>query len=116
MTPIYHRVVSEKVCSISKKDANFSIESLNNKLTNDYLNYINAIVLDLYKTRYLQYYVSALLPYTQKCVFKNQFLNWIVRVVIGRKTNCLGEQLLLLHNIRIESHRFCVQRALALLG
>ncbi|MDX9696166.1 MAG: CapA family protein [Bacteroidales bacterium] len=111
---VYHKKVNNQTTLSTKESTNFSIEYLNNKLKDNYKEYINKLTIDLYNSRYLPYYQSALNAYpTNKSFLKKIF--YFVKLILFQKRNTKERSLLLLHNIRIESHRFIVQRALSLL-
>lgn len=78
-----------------------------------YLNEINRISVELWNTRYKNYYAQALNGLTENVKSLKLIKNIIRRLVISRSIQ--DRYLLLLHNIRIESHRWIVQRALSLL-
>ncbi len=74
-----------------------------------YLKEVNKITLDLWKERYLTYYRVAMGGPIKKSPLS--IISYIFRYIFNYRSVNL---LLLLHNIRIESHRFLVQRALSL--
>lgn len=94
--------------------AESDIERLSELLVSDeeYENLVNRLALELWQTRYKEYYKQA-------CggIYIRKFLRSLTRIA----RNLVSEQarirndLLLLHNIRIESHRWCVERALSIL-
>jgi poly-gamma-glutamate synthesis protein (capsule biosynthesis protein) len=111
---VYHRKVNNVTTLSSKKDVNFSIENLNKNLNDNYKEYINKLAIELYYKRYLPYYQSALNAYpTNKPFLKKIF--YFIKLLLFQKRNIKERSLLLLHNIRIESHRYIVERALSLL-
>ncbi len=103
---VYHKKIDGKVCLVSPEKVNFSIESLNKLLENDYEKRNEEISVELFYKHYLSYYKLSV-----GCSFLT-FLARIKRKFFGPYTKYPPEFLLLLHNIRIDSHRFIVQRAL----
>lgn len=80
----------------------------------EYIKLADKVVIELWNSRYKKYYTSAMNGLSESdSLFR--ILN-----IIGRrlflKNNKNKNLLLLLHNIRIESHRWAVQRALSLLA
>ena len=90
------------------------METLNFKLNNNYDEDITKEILNLYHNRYLPYYQSALFVYPRKSNLL-QKIKYFIKVLLLKEQNLKSRGLLLLHNIRIDSHRFIVQGALSLL-
>lgn len=110
---VYHKKTNNQTNLTAKESVNFSIESLNNKLNDNYKEYIKELAIELYNKRYLTYYQSALNAFpTNKSFIKKVF--YFIKLILFQKRNKRQRSLLLLHNIRIESHRYIVQRALSL--
>lgn len=92
-------------------DSNKYVYNLNQKLNSDsYINEINKICIKLWDNRYKKYYFSALNSFTLKLGLI-YFLKTIKRLIF--KNNI--DNTLLLHNLKIESHLFCVQRYLKII-
>ena len=70
--------------------------------------------IDLYKSYYYRYYYDALGAWCSRRSIVEK-VKWMVRKVWPKRAGLRQRNLLLLHNIRIDSHRFVVQRALSLL-
>lgn len=71
-----------------------------------YKSYIKRLVDVFWEKYYKNYYLSAM-PVCGKDVFDK-----IVSVILGRKFDRRVDETFLLHNIQIESHRWCVERYL----
>ncbi len=122
-TEIYHRKINFQVQRISKAEASFSLDYLNALLCDGYITRNDKICLELYSRYYLGYYESALNALPSRPFFFSgifYFFKFIIKrwlKIILMNTEWLRRRrLLLLHNIRIDSHRFVVQRALHLLS
>lgn len=89
---IYHKNENNVVKYTDKNCVNFNLDSLNNILNNDYKKHVDILSEEYYQAFYLNYYKSSL-NYDEKMNIK--------------------QGLLLLHNIRIDTHRYIVQRALS---
>lgn len=107
---IYHKKINGQTCVVNKKDVNFSLDELNNLLGNDYLKQNNEICLKLFDKYYYSYYERAVGKLSDNTTLINK-IKYFIKLLIGRKMN---NDMLLLHNIKIDSHRFVVQRALDL--
>ena len=112
---IYHKKIDGQTCRVHKGEVNFSIRSLNNLLETDYDERNDEICLKLFNDRYYQYYKTALGVFPWKYNIK-QMIKYFFKKLFTRKKYIDERNLLLLHNIRIESHRFVVQRALSLIS
>lgn len=111
---IYHKKINSQTTLVKKEDVKFSLEFLNNLLHKDYFENINKELVDLLKNRYLPYYGAAL----DLCSVRGgiiQYLKCLLKMLFFKNRNLQNRRLLLLHNIRIESHRYAVQRALSFL-
>jgi len=100
---VYHKTIDGKTRMVDKKEVSFDLNILNSLLEKDYEERNNSICLQLFQRYYYSYYKTAT---------KFSFLQ-LVRRLLFKKS--LYSYLLLLHNIKIDSHRFVVQRALTLL-
>ncbi|MDD2509164.1 MAG: CapA family protein [Aliarcobacter skirrowii] len=89
---IYHKMENQIVRYAQANEINFNIDNLNNILGNNYKKHVDVLVKEYYDAFYLNYYRSAL-SYSD--------------------TMNVNKGLLLLHNIRIDTHRYVVQRALS---
>ncbi len=112
---IYHKMKDGKTCVVSKKNVNFDIDYLNSLLENDYEKLNNKISLELFYKYYYNYYKIALGVLPENSTFL-QKIKHIVEKLFLKKRNSNKMNLMLLHNIRIDSHRFIVQRALSLIS
>lgn len=94
-------------------------EDLNNILKGDnafYLEKINEICLRCWKDYYEDYYFYErdMLNQVQNRIIKNKYIKKIVKRVLQPKNR--KNQILLYHNISIETHRYTVERVLKLLN
>lgn len=78
-----------------------------------YLNEIQSLCIDLWRTRYLNYYRNALSTPPEGRSLKVRLRN-LKHALKG--SSAPVDAALLFHNLRIESHRWATERALALLG
>lgn len=91
------------------------IKIVNNiKVINDYKTRNNEMCIELFNKYYLSYYESALYTLLPKKILSLQTIKCIIKTIFFRNVD--KRNILLLHNIRIDSHRFVVQRALSLLS
>jgi len=111
---IYHKQIKFQTILSSKEKVTFSLDKLNNLLEGNYLENINKISIDLFYERYLRYYESALNCFSVNTSLK-QKVKYVIKYFLFPKTISANNMLLLLHNIRIDSHRLIVQRALSLI-
>jgi poly-gamma-glutamate synthesis protein (capsule biosynthesis protein) len=111
---IYHKQTKTQTILSSKEAVNFSLDKLNSLLERNYQASINKISIDLFYERYLPYYKSALNCLSVNASLK-QKVKYIIKYFLCTETINANNMLLLLHNIRIDSHRFIVQRALSLM-
>ena len=95
-----------------KEKVNFCIDDLNNLLYNDYLKKNNDISIKLFNKYYYNYFESALGKPPSNSSFAYKIKHFI-KILLGRDVK---NNILLLHNIKIDSHRFLVQRALELIS
>ncbi|KKQ86165.1 MAG: hypothetical protein UT08_C0001G0031 [Candidatus Woesebacteria bacterium GW2011_GWB1_38_8] len=93
-----------------KRDTAKNLNRLNNLQENSkYIKEIDALALQLWEKRYKQYYIDVVQYTRNRKVFFLPFHPENKDKIVSINN------LLLLHNIRIESHRWIVQRALTLL-
>lgn len=111
---IYHKKINNQTVLAKKDDVDFSLEYLNKLLHKDYSESINKKLVDLLESRYLPYYRVALGGCSKKQGVV-QFLKCLLKILFFDNRNLQNRSLLLLHNIRIESHRYAVQKALSIL-
>lgn len=107
---VFHRRIDNQTTMVHESETNFKITELNESLNHDYERRINSICLRLYNEIYKGYYEFAIGKYTNTSL-KSYIINCLSR--INPQRTLRERSLLLLHNIRIESHRFVTQRALA---
>lgn len=112
---IYHRNIKKTVSLVSKHDVNFDLEKLNKLIGEDYENNSNIECLRLFSEYYYGYYENAIDSLSKKASFL-RIIKFFIKKIFYNKKEINNKNLLLLHNIRIDSHRFVVQRALSLLS
>jgi len=111
---IYHKKTDYQTHRVNKKDVSFDIKHLNSLLYENYETNNNEIALKLYQEYYNDYYRYALglLPVNYNLKSKVKFF---IKKFFFRRKFQRSRNLMLLHNIKIDSHRFLVQQALQLL-
>ncbi len=112
---IFHKKIDGQTCQSNIEEINFSFEELNYLLENDYKKRNDEICLELLDKYYYSYYENALGVLTKNATIM-QTLKYIIKKIFFRNRNKDNRNLMLLHNIRIDSHRFVVQRALSLIA
>lgn len=114
---IFHKKINGKTTLIEEKEASFDMSYLCKILGSEYEVKNNNISLELFHKYYYGYYESAMgiIPKNAPLLYKIISILRKVFFFIKVKDKERG-YLLLLHNIRIDSHRFLVQRALILLS
>lgn len=111
---IYHKKIAGQTCLVDKSDVSFDIKYLCNILSDEYSKRNDEISIKLFNKYYYGYYESAF-----DCMPKSNFVNkikWMIKKLLFPKRGAASRNLMLLHNIRIDSHRFLVQRALSLMS
>jgi poly-gamma-glutamate synthesis protein (capsule biosynthesis protein) len=106
---IFHEHRNQSVHQITGQKSNFSLNSLNDLLGEGYFDRVEKTSEELFQTVYKKYYRLSAPAFGGNDGWKRSIKNK-VKALIGRKSSM--PELLLLHNIKIESHRFIVQRAL----
>ncbi len=99
---------------VDKTYVSFDLKYLCDILSDGYLKRNDEISIELFNKYYYGYYESALgsMP---KGSFVNK-IKWMIKKLLFPKRGKENRNLMLLHNIRIDSHRFLVQRALSLMS
>lgn len=112
---IYHQKIDGQTCKVNKEDVSFSFEELNILLKNNYEKRNDDMCIELFDEYYYGYYENALglLPKNSTII---ETLKHIIKKLFFKNRNIDNKNLMLLHNIRIDSHRFVVQRALSLIS
>lgn len=111
---IYHKKIAGQTCLIDKSDVGFDLKYLCDILSDGYSKRNDEISIELFNKYYYSYYESAL-GVMPKGSFLNK-LKWMIKKLLFPKRGTESRNLMLLHNIRIDSHRFLVQRALNLMS
>jgi poly-gamma-glutamate synthesis protein (capsule biosynthesis protein) len=113
---IYHKKIAGQTCLVDKSDVSFDLKYLCDILilSDEYSKRNDEISIKLFNKYYYGYYESALggIP---KSSFVNK-IKWMIKKLLFPKRGAESRNLMLLHNIRIDSHRFLVQRALSLMS
>lgn len=104
---VYHKKIDGQTSLVTKEDVNFNLEQLNGLLEDGYEKRSSELCIKVYEKNYRKYYKYAL------CYSPIEGMKNILRKVLKRKIH--DKNMMLLHNIRIDSHRFAVQRALSCL-
>ncbi len=112
---IYHKKIDGQTRRVEKNEVNFSCEYLNSLLENNYEKLNNEMCIELFNKYYRSYYEFALNAIPKNTTIL-QIVKFIIKKILFKIRNEDSNNLLLLHNIRIDSHRFVVQRALSLIS
>ena len=111
---IYHKLVESQTRLVRKGDVSFNLENLNALLGDGYKQRNDEISLKLFNEYYNDYYKLALGKITSKFGTISMIKSFINKIFFPEKER-KNRFLVLLHNIRIDTHRFVVQRALSLI-
>ena len=111
---ITHKKINNCVEIVEDKSFEEYLDKLNVILKNNYLEIANQQSIYLYKTRYEIYYKSYAMAVCGNTRLISKIYSIIKQLFFSTK-DIKNRELLLLHNVRIESHRFATQRALSLL-
>jgi len=111
----YHKKINDQTCLVDKRNVLFDLDYLNSILVNGYQKLNNDISVKLFYEYYYNYYAIALnaLPNNANLIV---MFKWLIKNNLNSKRNNDRRNLMLLHNIRIDSHRFLVQRALSIIS
>lgn len=112
---IYHKKIAGQTCMVDKNSVNFDLNFLNRLLNNEYKKRNNEINIELFHKYYYDYYNYALGKLSKNATIIQVIKWWVVKLFFKNK-NKDNQNLMLLHNIKIDSHRFVVQRALSLIS
>ncbi|MBL1418946.1 MAG: CapA family protein [Alphaproteobacteria bacterium] len=108
---IYHKYIGSSTCLVEADDVAFKIDHLNGLLTENYLALNEQTCVKLFNDYYHSYYRTALGVPTNNKSLISELKNVIKRLFFdSRYVNM--RLLMLLHNIKIDTHRFVVQRAI----
>lgn len=112
---LHHKKINNQTSFVEMGDVNYDLEYLCDLLGSGYKNRNDELCIKLFNQYYFDYYKIALglVPENAHWISK---IKRIIRKVLFLKRNIDNRNLMLLHNIRIDSHRFVVQRALSLLS
>jgi len=99
---------------VSANEFNEKLKILCEKLGNSYYFEIDKLIIELYNKRYKLHYQNASLGHHAGMTLFKRLKRFIYNLIFRNISN-IKNNLLLLHNIRIESHRFVMERALHLL-
>ena len=106
----FHKKINGTTTLVDEKNVSFKMSKLNSYFNEKYNQLNDEISLKLYNKYYKLYYYDALGAYPKEFDYKDK-LKFLIKLFLNMR-NKDQMNLLLLHNIRIESHRFLVQRAL----
>lgn len=116
---VFHSKKDNRTCLSEKDKVSFNLDRLNNFLSSpDYEIYNAEICKELFYNYYQTYYEIAMNKIPEKFLLIDKLKFYLKKFL---KKHILGyndseyRNLLLLHNIKIDSHRFVVQRALSLI-
>ncbi len=112
---VYHKMAESQTKLVNKNDVSFNLEYLNSLLGDGYKQRNDEISLKLFNNYYNDYYKLALGRITNKFGTINLIKSFIKKILFPEKER-KNRFLVLLHNIRIDTHRFVVQRALSLIS
>ena len=112
---VYHKKINGQTCLVDKSGIGFELEYLNGLLGDRYDKLNNEISIKLFNQYYYSYYESALGVMSKNMSMLGK-IKWIIKKMLFKNRDKNGRNLLLLHNIMIDSHRFLVQRALSLIS
>ena len=112
---IYHKKINGQTYMVDKEEVSFDLNHLCNLLGKGYEKINDDISLKLFDDYYYGYYQFALglLPQKLNIISK---IKWFLNKILFQKREQNTRNMMLLHNIKIESHRFLVQRALSLMS
>ncbi len=112
---LYHTNENGFVKQVSKEDVQFDIEYLNDLCGERLLSLNEKKSLEVYENYYEGYYRTAIgAPSSKRTFFSD--IKFLVKFFVRKRRLGLNQLLLLLHNIKIDSHRFIVQRALSIMS
>ena len=111
---IYHKKIDGQTCLVDEDAVSFDINHLCG-LLDGHEKRNDEISIELFNKYYYGYYESALgvMPKNVKLLGK---IKWLVKKQLFPKRGADSRSLMFLHNIKIDSHRFVVQRALSLIS
>lgn len=112
---VYHKKIAGQTSLVRQDEVDFSLDLLNKMLGQEYEKNNNEICLKLFREYYYGYYQDAVKISLKNTNFIN-IIKYLIKRFVFKRQNIDNKNLLLLHNIRIESHRFVVQRALSLIS
>jgi len=111
---VYHKKINGQTRLVDKSEVNFDLEYLNTLLGDGYNKLNDEICIKLFHDYYYGYYESALCGISKNASLTGK-IKWVIKKILFKDRSANNRNLLLLHNIKIDSHRFVVQRALQLL-
>jgi poly-gamma-glutamate synthesis protein (capsule biosynthesis protein) len=111
---IFHKKRNGQLCIVKEDEVVYDMDHLNSLLGAEYERLNDTTSLCLFEKYYRGYYEEAMNGMLQKVTFIQGITN-IARKTFFPTKSIVERNLLLLHNIKIDSHRFVVQRALYLL-
>lgn len=112
---VYHKKINGKTSMLDKEEISFDLNYLCNLLERDYQKKNDSISLKLFDDYYYGYYRFALglMPKKLNLISK---IKWFLNKILFKNKGEDTRNMILLHNLKIDSHRFLVQRALSLIS
>lgn len=111
---ITHKKENNEIVLVDDKYFKNYLDKLNYILQNKYEYYSNQQAVYLYETRYKNYYKSYGMAINHNMSFMHK--KTIIKQLFFNNRSIRKRELLLLHNIRIDTHRFVTQRSLSLIA
>jgi poly-gamma-glutamate synthesis protein (capsule biosynthesis protein) len=112
---VYHKKINGQTCMVSKNEVAFSLDNLNSILKDNCDERNDKMAVKLFHDYYYNFYETALGKASNNANLLSKIKSLIRRVFFPTR-GLSNRHLMLLHNIRIESHRFTMQRALKLIA
>jgi poly-gamma-glutamate synthesis protein (capsule biosynthesis protein) len=111
---IYHVNENGKVKLVDKDEVNFDILQLSSLCNENLIKLNENKAVEVFYSYYEDYYRIAMgAPKSKRSLWND--IKFLVKFILRKRKLNSSQLLLLLHNIKIDSHRFIVQRALNLL-
>lgn len=110
--PVFHKKINDIVSRVEAGDVMFSLDHLNSFENDKYFSTINDFCVSRFNNSYLKYFQHSQINLFSLSGIKS-FLRALGAGLTGKlQSYNLKRQLFLYHNIRIDTHRFIIQRAL----
>lgn len=109
---IFHKKNGKKVDLISKSDTHINIEELNKNLITNYITDIDDFCESMFNSTYLKYFEIIFLNIGSRFGIKSILRSLLYILVFQSSKIKKKREVLLQHNLKIETHRFITLRAL----